>query len=410
MGTTSDAELAARLLPPMLGADGPRTYFLGVQQPAEARGTGGLLGAYAVLRAEGGAVEVVEVGNRDQLEPRFTQEPVRDLDPAYATRYAPWSPARGWLNANVSPHFPDAAQNWLALWRAGGREPLDGALAVDPYVLEAVLGVAGQVRLSDGTVLDGATTADYVLRGVYERYPAFEDNAVRDGLLVELAQDTVDLVTRGAAPARPLVDALAPLVQEGRVLVWSAREEEQAEIGRLRAGGTLSETAQPFAAAVLNDAGGSKLAPYVSRTLRYTAQECTGQRRTAALEVVLGTDVPEGLPPYVVDRVDVRDRQEEGEDATAPPPGQQRLYLSVYATAGARATAFLVDGEPVPYESAVERGHPVVSTYLELPPTGSTTVVVELDEPQALGEAVVREQPLVLPQVTEVAVPPCGRT
>ena len=70
----------------MLGADGPRTYLLAVQQPAEARGTGGLLGAYAVLRAEQGVVSVVEVGNRGRLEPRVVAEPARALDPAYARR------------------------------------------------------------------------------------------------------------------------------------------------------------------------------------------------------------------------------------------------------------------------------------------------------------------------------------
>ena len=49
-----NSALAARLAPAMMGADGPRTYFMGFQTNAEARGTGGLLGGYGVLRFDNG--------------------------------------------------------------------------------------------------------------------------------------------------------------------------------------------------------------------------------------------------------------------------------------------------------------------------------------------------------------------
>jgi hypothetical protein len=39
------ADLAVRILPAMLGQDGPKRYFLAFQNEAEARGTGGLPGA-----------------------------------------------------------------------------------------------------------------------------------------------------------------------------------------------------------------------------------------------------------------------------------------------------------------------------------------------------------------------------
>ena len=41
-------------LPSFLGADGPRHYFFGASNPAELRGTGGLIGAYAILTIDGG--------------------------------------------------------------------------------------------------------------------------------------------------------------------------------------------------------------------------------------------------------------------------------------------------------------------------------------------------------------------
>jgi hypothetical protein len=51
---TSAATTAARLIPAMLGEHGPRRYFVAFQNNAEARGTGGLLGAYGVLEADHG--------------------------------------------------------------------------------------------------------------------------------------------------------------------------------------------------------------------------------------------------------------------------------------------------------------------------------------------------------------------
>src|SRR6478752_6272351 len=47
---------SARLLPAMLGADGPRSYLLVAQNPAELRATGGLIGSVALIRADHGAV------------------------------------------------------------------------------------------------------------------------------------------------------------------------------------------------------------------------------------------------------------------------------------------------------------------------------------------------------------------
>ncbi len=65
---TREAAATARLVPPLLGADGPRRYFLAFQNNAEARGTGGLLGAYGILEADNGKLSVTELGNNQDLE------------------------------------------------------------------------------------------------------------------------------------------------------------------------------------------------------------------------------------------------------------------------------------------------------------------------------------------------------
>jgi len=113
-GVTTDAADAAQLLPPMLGADGPRRYFVGFQTNAEARATGGLLGAYGVLEADDGRVRVVRLGPRSALDTSNGQTPAVDFGDDYRDLYGD-DPGL-WVNANLSPHFPYAAQLWLAMY------------------------------------------------------------------------------------------------------------------------------------------------------------------------------------------------------------------------------------------------------------------------------------------------------
>jgi hypothetical protein len=66
--SASQARTAAELIPAMLGADRPRRYFMAFQNSAEARGAGGLLGAYGVLEADRGRLRVLRLGSNTDLD------------------------------------------------------------------------------------------------------------------------------------------------------------------------------------------------------------------------------------------------------------------------------------------------------------------------------------------------------
>ena len=61
-------DTAATLLPPMLGAGGPRSYFVAFQTNAEARGTGGLVGGFGILRADAGKASLDKVASNRELK------------------------------------------------------------------------------------------------------------------------------------------------------------------------------------------------------------------------------------------------------------------------------------------------------------------------------------------------------
>ena len=57
-GQLEAGSLILQGLPAFLGADGPRHYFIGASNPAELRGSGGLIGAYAILTIDRGRLSL----------------------------------------------------------------------------------------------------------------------------------------------------------------------------------------------------------------------------------------------------------------------------------------------------------------------------------------------------------------
>jgi Protein of unknown function (DUF4012) len=66
--TLTSANLAVRILPTMLGQNGPKRYFLTFQNEAEARGTGGLPGAFAIIDANHGKFRFTRMESNTRLD------------------------------------------------------------------------------------------------------------------------------------------------------------------------------------------------------------------------------------------------------------------------------------------------------------------------------------------------------
>lgn len=82
----SRASTVIRRLPAFLGSEGPRRYFIAAQSPAEMRGTGGFLGAFAVLTVDQGRFRVSPFRSVADL-PNFAPDAVVAPNPGYAQNY-----------------------------------------------------------------------------------------------------------------------------------------------------------------------------------------------------------------------------------------------------------------------------------------------------------------------------------
>ncbi|WP_411088533.1 DUF4012 domain-containing protein [Streptomyces sp. 061-3] len=383
----TDASLAARVLPPMLGTQGPRRYFLAFQNIAEARGTGGLPGAFAVLRADRGRLSFERFGNNTEME---AAKPDIDLGAEFNALYAGSDPTHVWPNSNMSPHFPYAARIWAAAWRKHTGERVDGAIAVDPVTLSRLLQVTGPARMADGTELTADNVVDLTERVSYAKY---DDVPRRKAFFVDAARAAAARLMAALDDTRRLpafLVAVNDVQRDGRLKVWSAHTAEQRLLESRPYSGTLPNAPGPFAGLVVNNAAASKLDYYLDRSLFWEAGTCSDLGRHVTVTMTLTNRAPaSGLPGYVTHRGD------------RPPyrtrPGDNRLLVSYYAGVGAAFTGATLDGRPAQLMPGVERRHSVYTLDLELPAGSRRTLVLHLLEPHADRAPALLRQSLVTP-------------
>lgn len=408
--TARTAAVAARVLPPMLGADGDRRYFLAFQNLAEARGTGGLIDAYATLGASKGTVRIAKVGSNADLPDLPAAIP--GLDPDYVDRYSTQGATSLWVNSNLSPDFPEVSKAWAAMWEAGTQEKVDGTFALDPLALKGILQVTGPVTAGELGTVD----ASGLERLLYDtQYRLGKDVAERKRTMLQVGTATIDAVLSGRGDRAALLKTLVESARAGHILVWSGRVDEQQAVLDGGVAGAVPVDGSPYLRTVLVNAAGTKLDSYLETSLTYAVEECSATVRRAKVSFALKNTAPvSGLPDYVVVRGDIA--------AGAYARGQNKLDVQFLTTKGAKVTAATLDGKSVglpiigeefpqtlPATTSGEilgageqAGLPSYGLSLELKPGQTRLITLTLEEPPTTRTAEVVAQTLAKPTVLKV--------
>ncbi|MCC5953471.1 MAG: DUF4012 domain-containing protein [Acidimicrobiia bacterium] len=398
-----EVELADDLLmvlPAMLGGDGPRYYLALFATPSESRFQGGFVGGYGVLEAVDGQIDLIESGRISELGAPSSVLTDTGFDPDLANRYQRWAPERFLQNTTVTPDFPTNAELARRLAPQFGLGDIDGVIYVDPVAIAAMLELTGPVDV-DG--LDEELTADnaaeLLLRGQYERFDVRDD---RSDLLADAAEATFEALTERDLPGPGRVaEVLGPMVEQGRVLLWTGNEDIDAALvatgllGALPRGGTGD-----FLSFRVANSAPNKLDTYLSRTLDYdVAYEPRTGRVDATLTVRLHNAAPTGLPSYASSNRALR-AEEDG----APPDGTIMAFTSLYS--GLDLDRALVGGRMVAVEIMPEFGHRTYSIPVEVPRGQTVEIVYHLDGSveRDLYTLDVVGQPLGDPEMLNLAV------
>jgi Sec-independent protein translocase protein TatA len=398
----NNTALAAQIGPSMMGADGPRTYLMAFQTVSEARGTGGLLGGFGVLRFNNGKPTVDTLAPNTEL---FGTAAAIDLGPEFQDLYGTSRPFTDFRNSNQSPHFPYAAQIWKSMWERQSGEKVDGVIALDQIALSYILSAVGPVKLADGEIVSADNVVELTGSTSYIRFP--DDQVARKKYLQSIATEVVTKMTGQVQSPGKLLEALGRAAGERRISVWSASPAEQKVLEETPLGHVLPDSDAPFAQVIINNFGGNKMDYYLKRDIEYAADGCKGDMRNSTVTVRLSNTAPRdvgSLPEYVAGGM--------GLPQDLPikvPRGSMVSSVRVLATKGAELVNLTSNGtRVVPNRENVERGHPSFEIFVVIPPGESGELVFQLSEPIVPGEADVPVQPLIDTPRPKVSVPACG--
>jgi len=370
---TRSLEAAAALsqkLPGFLGREGTRRYFFGAQNPAELRGTGGLIGAYSILTAKGGRLSFGPFRPVQELE-NVGAERIEPPNPDYAERYDRFGGAGFWLNINATPDFPSAALAIERLYETVENSRLDGTVIADPFALRALLAVSGPVRAS-GTTMTAESAVGFLTN---QAYSELTDPASRKRLLGDVAREVFRrFLTEGAASdpagaARAVIETAA----EGHLLMHSGDPDEQRAFEVAGIAGALENPTGDYLAVSGINAAANKTDYYAERSIRYRVHLGAEGSAAAATSVEMTNEAPsEGQPAYVIGPFD-----------ETFEPGENVTYLSTFCAESCHLESFRRTGAPAEVGSEEELGHPVFPVLVRLSSGGTETLEYEWTVPDA---------------------------
>lgn len=400
-GYVDAAARVADVLPPMLGQDRPQRFFIGLQNEAELRGTGGLPGAFAIATVTHGVIHFDRFESDAALMPHNRLQQIStglDFGTQYDALYGPSLPTTTFADSNVSPDFRYAAQVWATMWERTAKQHIDSVIALDPTALANFLAVTGPVSVGKGL---GVVTADNVVALTQrDNYVLFNDNTARKNYLVAILRAVARRVISGAGNPVQLVRAASASAGEQRLLVWNRDPGLEARIRETGYSGTLPSGSPPFSGVVLNNAAAGKLDYYLRRALTYARTGCGPTRDVVATIELTNTAPATGLPPYVTDRLD------------SPPPGARpgdtHLVLDYYATKGALLESVTVNRQRATAAVQDVSGFTVARLDVELPRGRTQRVVLHFTEPAGRGAPIVWRQPGVVPIAVQTFSQACG--
>lgn len=299
---------AFQILPGFLGADQPRTYALMAMTTSEERSSGGLVGSVGTVTTDNGKITVGDFRPNTSYLENISNRRVTPTDDE--VRIFKSGPMRMALDIRDLGAFPDTSRTAEAmnqLWQRtawGAGQQLDGVMTVDPVFLQELVKINGNVTLSDGRVLTGDNTAEFLLNTVYKDYPVWQT----DGYFQEVATQTISTMFSNIDLKKLMKvgEAMGSMAQ-GRHFSMYAFDEGVEKTVR-DAGFTAespSSEEHPEIGVYVNEQNASKIGWYMHRTSKITRTSCeTDGSQTYHVEYTmtntLDADTAYSLPAYII--------------------------------------------------------------------------------------------------------------
>jgi Protein of unknown function (DUF4012) len=355
---------AAQLLdvvPRMMGRDGPRRYFVALQNPAEARATGGLIGLYGIMEADGGRIRLTHVGPGFEL----ATEPDRPISSGilmpgwYAERYGEEVDFAG---VNRSPNFPLVARAILQMYRNATGTTLDGVWSFDPMAFEKITVATGPLSGPGYDVALGPDNAtDVLLKDAYDHFGVEWQGQVN--FLTGVIQDLYDKLGSSEADTNALFEAMAKAAQASNLKIYSRTQDEEDTLVDLGLSGAIVTDGLPTQMAFHNNLEGNKVDYFLQRTIRTSINLLEDGGAQVTTDVTLDNQSPSG-PPSV----------QLGYPQRGERVGFNQMELNLLLPKGATEVTAQIDGQAATVDIGAEGQSALATLEVGIPPQRSSIV------------------------------------
>jgi hypothetical protein len=361
------ASLLLQSLPRFLGADGPRRYFVGPQNPAELRGTGGLIGAYSILTIDEGHFRFEPFEPIQSLPTPVGEVPAPNDD--YATNYESFRGGdRFWTAINVMPDFPSVAQAILSSYEASTHERLDGVILADPFALSSLLRATGPVELPGYGIRINAH--DVVPFTTNEAYSVLTDPEARKRVLGDVARAAFGQFIAQPSPSLADLELLLQASSDRHILVYSSDPTMQEGLAATPVAGTLTPAGADgdLLSVIVNSAAGSKVDFYQERDIRQTVSLHEDGSAAATVDLDLRNHAPtSGQPTYILGPF--HPKKEDGQVGPVLDSlnaGESVALINLYCGTDCVPVDAQMDGAAIPARSRVDLGVRYFQEYLPI--------------------------------------------
>jgi UDP-N-acetylmuramyl pentapeptide phosphotransferase/UDP-N-acetylglucosamine-1-phosphate transferase len=404
--TTGDAQraaAAAELAPAIFGGHGTRTYLLVVQNNAELRATGGLIGDWGVMTAVDGKVSVSPLQKTSVWNNALASitDPTFRAPADYLRRYGRQDPQHTLQSVNLSPDFPTVGRALVSLAPQVGLGHIDGVLAVDPLGLSALLQLTGPVAVAGWPVnIDAGNVVNTTLSAAYAQFGA---TPARTDFLGDVAKIVVDDATSSdlGAPAE-IAKVLGQAAHQGHILLAFARPAEERLAAELNVAGGIPPVRSDALLVNNQNAAGNKIDYYLVRHVDYRVTlhpdpGGTTARVNATLTITLDNTAPaSGLPQIVI-----------GPYAPGYIAGDNKTWVSVDSPLG--VDRLTLDGQPITFTADPEAGRGAYAQFIDVPARTTRTLQFQLAGRERLDadgwyELDLTHQPTINPDRVQVSV------
>ncbi|MDP9694951.1 UNVERIFIED_ORG: hypothetical protein J2X79_002519 [Arthrobacter globiformis] len=363
---------AAKIAPAMLGAQGTRKYLLMIQNNAEVRASGGIPGALAVLTLDHAKLTLgaqSSAGAVGYMTPTLTVDP--EQQQIYSGRLGKFM-----QDVNLTPDFPTTASTAQAMWERKTGQRVDGVISMDPIVLGYILDGTGPIKVGKPELLSLASGLPVQLTGknvvktlLSDVYAKIEQPELQDAYFAGVAQEIFSTLGSGKGDAKSVLEGITRGTTEGRVLVWSAKNDEQSVLAEYPLSGSIEgpSVAPAQFGVYFNDGTGAKMDYYVKRTVQLV-EECTEDGYSQVRVRVTSTnnapaDAATSLPEYVT-----------GGGAFGVPAGSVQTNIVAYGPMQSNVEEASVAGKKTAFSAQRHAGRPVGTVTVRLAPGQSSTV------------------------------------